>query len=92
MSLQTSRSDIYLASDGPMLQVVPGRSAAEALTLATELSEGVQLMLERLRDDLGSTDGGELFCAEFTALALLAETVGALTRSVNWNIKQGGDA
>lgn len=92
MSLKTSSADICLASDGPMLQVVSGRTAIEALTLATELSEGVQLMLERLRDDFGSAEGGELFCAEITALALLAETAGALTRSVNWNIKQEVEA
>lgn len=92
MSLQTSSADICLASDGPTLQVVAGRSATEALNLASDLNEGVQLMLERLRDDFGSAEGGELFCAEITALALLAEIAGALTRSVSWNIKQGGEA
>lgn len=92
MSLLTSSYDAVCIDDGPLLQVVAGRSAEGALGLAAELSEGIQLLLDRLYDDVGSADADLVFCAEIKAISFLAETTSALTRSVRRSIQQGGAA
>lgn len=92
MSLLTHAYDAFCVDDGPLLQVVAGRPADAALDLVAELTEGIQLLMERLYADVGSADADLVFCAEVKVIGFLAETASAITRSVNKSIKQGGAA
>lgn len=90
MNLLTTTQDITWLDDGPALQVVAGRSAVDALDLASDLTEGIQLLMDRIHDTINETADGQLYGSEAKAIALLAETASALTRSVRISIQQGG--
>lgn len=84
--MKTSEFSTHLTSDGHLFRIIEGVSASVALDVASNLSEGVGLILERLYDAVN--DGDSIYTGELQALKVMAELSSALTASVGYGVRQ----
>lgn len=87
--LLTRSLHFAMGEEGGLLSVEPDMPAVEALGLAADLADGAQYLCQRLHDVINEDCGTVLAC-EMRALGFLAETAGALTRSVERGMKRAG--
>lgn len=81
----------FCGIDEDLLQVAESGSAAEALTLAADLSLAVEGLCGRL-DFCTNNNGDPTTCVELRALAVLSGTAAALLQSIRYSLKDQGGA
>lgn len=84
--MKTREFSASMTSDGHLFKIIEGVSASVALDVASNLSEGVGLILERLYDAVN--DGDSIYTGELQALKVMAELSSALTASVSDGVRQ----
>lgn len=84
--MKTENMAIHLTSDGHLFDVAKGIPADVALSFAADLGEGIQLLTERMYDDVNE-DNDAIYTCELRALGFLAEVSGALARSVSRSMR-----
>lgn len=90
MSITTETLSFAMGEEGSLLLgIEPDMPATEALDLAADLADGVKQLCDRLVDAIDS-DGGPVLACEIRAIGFLADTTGALARSVERSMKRAG--
>lgn len=83
--IRTTEMQFINGQAGHLLRVDPDMPASDALALAGELAEGVELLCKRLSDDLD--EGESAYVSEVRAIGFLGETASALIQSVARDLK-----
>tara|TARA_Y100000815_G_scaffold269104_1_gene291259 strand:- start:51 stop:317 length:267 start_codon:yes stop_codon:yes gene_type:complete len=79
--MKTTVAQFSIGAEGCLMRVDAGMPAGEALELAANLAEGIQLLSERLYDAVN--DNSEIVhLSELRSIGFLGEVVSALSRSV----------
>lgn len=85
--MKTTGMQFSIGAEGCLMRVDAGMPAGEALELAADLTEGIQLLSERLYDAVNDNSEIVHLC-ELRSVGFLGEVVSALTRSVGHGIRE----